>query len=45
MADAMAPTTYGPDFDILSLNRVQSVWAIYGGIIADTDQCEQFVLG
>jgi len=43
-AEGMAPTTYGPEMDILSLNRVQSVWAIYGGIIADTDQCQQFQL-
>lgn len=44
-AEGMAPTTYGPEMDILSLNRVQAVWAIYGGIIADTDQCEQLTLG
>lgn len=43
-AEGMPPTTYGPEMDILSLNRVQSVWAIYGGCIADTDQCEQLSL-
>ncbi len=43
-AEAMGPTTYGPEMDILSLNRVQSVWAIYGGIIADTDQFESCTL-
>lgn len=44
-ADAMQPTTYGPELDILSLNRVQSVWAIYGGTVADSDQCIQLTLG
>jgi len=44
-AEGMAPTPYGPELDILSLNRVQSVWAIYGGIIADTDQLETATLG
>jgi hypothetical protein len=39
-AEGMAPTTYGPELDILSLNRVQSVWAIYGAIVGDTDQFE-----
>lgn len=42
-AEGMAPTTYGPEMDLLSLNRVQSVWAIYGGVIADSDQFEQMV--
>lgn len=44
-AEGMAPTPYGPKLDILSLNRVQSVWAIYGGIIGDTDQIETITLG
>ena len=44
-AEGMAPTPYGPEMDILSLNRVQSVWAIYGGIVGDTDQVEQLTLG
>ena len=44
-ADAMQPTTYGPELDILSLNRVQSVWAIYGATVADSDQCIQLTLG
>lgn len=44
-ADVMAPTTFGPELDILSLNRVQSVWAIYGSIIADDEQCLQLTLG
>ena len=43
-ADAMSPTPYGPELDILSLNRVQSVWAIYGAIVGDTDQVEQVSL-
>lgn len=43
-AEGMAPTPYGPELDLLSLNRVQSVWAIYGGIVADTDQVEQLTL-
>lgn len=44
-AEGMPPTTYGPELDILSLNRVQAVWAIYGGIVADTDQYETVTLG
>lgn len=43
--DAMAPTTYVAPEDVLTLNRVQSVWAIYGAAIADTDQCYQLTLG
>lgn len=43
-AEGMAPTPYGPEMDILSLNRVQSVWAIYGGIVGDTDQAETVTL-
>jgi hypothetical protein len=44
-ADAMQPTTYGPELDILSLNRVQAVWAIYGALIGDDEQCLQLTLG
>jgi hypothetical protein len=44
-ADLMAPTTYTAPQDILDLNYVQSVWAIYGGILADTDQFEKVTLG
>ena len=44
-ADALAPTVYNQEQDILTLNRVQAVWAIYGAIVADTDQCEQLTLG
>lgn len=44
-ADDMQPTPYGPELDILTLNRVQSVWAIYGAIVADTDQAETITLG
>jgi hypothetical protein len=43
-AEVMAPTTYGPELDILSLNQVQSVWSIYGGVVADSDQVYQFTL-
>lgn len=43
--EAMAPTTYVAPEDILTLNRVQSVWSIYGAGIADTDQCYQLTLG
>lgn len=44
-ADAMAPTVYNQEQDILTLNRVQAVWAIFGAIIADTDQCQTITLG
>jgi hypothetical protein len=44
-ADTMPPTTFGPELDILSLNRVQTVWAIFGAIIGDTEQCIQLTLG
>lgn len=44
-ADAMAPTTYTQEIDVLTLNRVQAVWAIYGAIVGDTDQCYQLTLG
>jgi hypothetical protein len=44
-ADALAPTVYNQEQDILTLNKVQAVWAIYGAIIADTEQCQQLTLG
>ncbi len=43
-ADALAPTVYNQEQDILTLNKVQAVWAIYGAIVADTDQCQQLTL-
>jgi len=43
-AEAMAPTVYNQEQDILTLNRVQAVWSIYGAIVADTDQCQQLSL-
>jgi hypothetical protein len=44
-ADAMQPTVYNQEQDALTLNRVQAVWAIYGAIVADTDQCQELTLG
>jgi hypothetical protein len=44
-ADAMQPTTFTGPVDILTLNRVQSVWAIYGAIVADSDQAQTITLG
>jgi hypothetical protein len=38
-AEAMSPTVYTQEVDVLTLNRVQAVWAIYGAVIGDTDQC------
>jgi hypothetical protein len=43
-AEVMGPTTYTQEIDVLTLNRVQAVWSIYGGIIADTDQFLRFNL-
>jgi len=43
--EALAPTSYVAPEDILTLNRVQSVWSIYGAGIADADQVLQFTLG
>jgi hypothetical protein len=40
-ADDMQPTTFVAPQDPLTLNQVQAVWAIYGAIIADTDQVGQ----
>lgn len=41
-ADAMMPTTFTAPIDPLTLNRLQSVWAIYGAAIGDTQQVVQF---
>lgn len=43
-AEVMAPTTYTQEVDVLTLNRVQAVWSIYGGVVADTDQFETITL-
>jgi hypothetical protein len=43
-ADGMQPTVFNQEQDILTLNRVQAVWAIYGAIVSDTDQAEQLSL-
>lgn len=43
-ADAMTPTVFNQEQDALTLNRLQAVWAIYGAIVADTDQCQQITL-
>jgi hypothetical protein len=37
-ADDMQPTTFTKPQDPLTLNLLQTVWAIYGAIIADTEQ-------
>lgn len=44
-ADAMEPTTYVAPVDPFTLNQAQAVWAIYGAIVADTDQCQTVTLG
>ena len=41
----MQTTTYTEPKDILTLNEMQSVWAIYGAAIGDTDQFETVTLG
>jgi len=43
--EAMAPTTYTAQDDVLTLNRTQSVWSIYGATVADTDQVGTLTLG
>ncbi len=40
-AEDMPPTTFTAPKDPLTLNELQSVWSIYGAVVADTDQCEQ----
>lgn len=44
-ADAMQPTTYTMPKDPLTLNELQAVWAIYGAIVGDTEQCQTITLG
>lgn len=43
-ADVLQPKVYNQEQDMLTLNRVQAVWAIYGAIVADTDQCQTIML-
>lgn len=43
-ADAMQLTYYQVPKDPLTLNEGTAAWAIYGAIVADTDQCRQFNL-
>ena len=43
-ADDMQPTTFVAPQDPLTLNQVQAVWAIYGAVIADTDQVGTIIL-
>jgi hypothetical protein len=40
----MAPLTYNAPEDILTLNRMQSVWSIYGAAIADDEQLMELSL-
>jgi len=42
--EALAPTTYVAPEDILTLNRMTSVWSIYGAAVADDEQCMQINL-
>lgn len=42
--EAMAPTNYAAPDDILTLNRIQSVWSIYGAAVGDDEQCMQINL-
>ncbi len=44
-ADALAPTTFTQAKDPLTLNELQSVWAIYGAIVGDTEQVQTVTLG
>ena len=39
------PTSYTAPIDPLTLNRHEAVWAIYGAVVADTDQASQLTLG
>lgn len=43
--DDMQPTTYVAPVDVLTLEHVQAVWAIYGAICGDPRQFQQFELG
>ena len=44
-ASALEATVFNAPQDILTLNITQAVWAIYGAIIGDTDQCEGITFG
>jgi hypothetical protein len=43
-ADYRQPTTYRAPKDVLTLNEVQAVWAIYGAAVADSEQVETVTL-
>jgi hypothetical protein len=43
-ASDLPPTTFNQPQDALTLNSLQAVWAIYGAVVADTDQCQQLTL-
>jgi hypothetical protein len=43
-SEALAPTTFKGELDVLTLNVHEAVWAIFGGVIADTDQWQQLTL-
>jgi hypothetical protein len=43
-ADAMQPTTFTAPKDPLTLNELQAVWAIYGAIVADSEQVQKLTL-
>lgn len=43
-AELMPPTPFS-DFDILSLEYIQSMWAYYGAIVGDTKQVRGITLG
>jgi hypothetical protein len=42
--DYMLPTTFTDKQDILSLNIAQAVWGDYGAGVADSEQCQNFLL-
>jgi hypothetical protein len=44
-ADDMPPTSFRAPKDPLTLNIWEAVWAIYGAIVGDTDQCGTVTLG
>jgi hypothetical protein len=44
VGEGMAPTSYVADQDVLTLNYVQAVWAIYGAAIGDTDVVQTVTL-
>lgn len=43
-AEDLPPTTFVAPKDPLTLNEVQSVWSIYGAVVADTDQVQRMDL-